>query len=279
MDLDPIIEDDLPQLTIVDPPSQKRILAKHTEEIASALRVQDTDDDGEVLFDGMAADSTGEEEFDMDVSSSDDASDSALKSNPLDLGDEDDSDLDVIPGPGYWQQPRSVVPAPVKLKVQGKPSKRPIHHLSAAYDCDTCCKSQLSFRHHYASQNYHTAFVIQCATRQPDGSNSPFEISSATSFDDLRNLVSEKLGRFPGLLRLCYRLDSDKVKSGATSIQTEMEFKIFKDRMRNLIVPPVLSNGKKSTRPMKKVVVCFEDGSTTDQQSTNPVTGNKSVWI
>lgn len=97
-------------------------------------------------------------------------------------------------------------------------------------------------------------------------------------FDDLRNLVAEKLGRHPTLVRLRYRLDSDKAKTAATSIQTESEFKIFKDRMRDLIVPPYLASGKPSTRPMKKVVVCFEDAST-DQQNTNPVVGNKSVCI
>ena len=116
-------------------------------------------------------------------------------------------------------------------------------------------------------------FDIECAVRQQDGTNSPFRISSVISLDDLRNLVAEKLERFPGHVRLCYRLDLDKAKAGAISIQTEAEFKLFNDRMRDLLVPPVLANGKKSSRIMKKVQVIFEDASI-DQQSSNPV-GNK----
>ena len=138
--------------------------------------------------------------------------------------------------------------------------------------------SQSSLPSFYISQGYHIVFVIQCATRQADGSNSPFKTLSTTSFDDLCNLVAEKLGQYPTLVRLRYHLDSDKAKTAATSIQTESEFKIFKDRMQDLIIPSNLANGKPLTCPMKKVVVCFEDAST-DQQNTNPVVGNKSVCI
>ncbi|KIJ12964.1 hypothetical protein PAXINDRAFT_14178 [Paxillus involutus ATCC 200175] len=116
-------------------------------------------------------------------------------------------------------------------------------------------------------------FDIECAVRQQDGTNSPFRISSTISFNDLCNLIAEKLERFPGHVRLHYRLDSDKAKAGAISIQTEVEFKLFKDRMQDLLVPPVLANGKKSSHVMKKVQVFFEDASI-DQQSSNPVGNN-----
>ena len=72
---------------------------------------------------------------------------------------------------------------------------------------------------------------------------------------------------------LRYHLDSDKAKAGAISIQTEAECKLFKDRMRDLLVPPVLANGKESSCVMRKIQVFFEDASN-DQQSLNPV-GNK----
>ena len=42
---------------------------------------------------------------------------------------------------------------------------------------------------------------------------------------------------------------------------------IFKDRMRSLIVPQKLPSGKLSTRVLKPVTVCFEDGADID----NPV--------
>jgi hypothetical protein len=83
-------------------------------------------------------------------------------------------------------------------------------------------------------------------------------------FNALKMIVAEKLRRFPGLLELRYRLDTDKQKAAATSIQTVEEFEIFKDRMRSLIVPQRLPSGKLSTRVLKPVTVSFEDGADSD---------------
>jgi hypothetical protein len=101
-----------------------------------------------------------------------------------------------------------------------------------------------------------------------DGSNCPFTIKSFTSFKRLRDLVSEKLGCYPGSLKLRYRLDTDKPKTPATSIHSVDELKIFRDRMRLLIVPQRLASGKISSRHLRPVTVCFEDGSNTDQSSS-----------
>lgn len=103
--------------------------------------------------------------------------------------------------------------------------------------------------------------MIQCAARRPDGSNSPFQVSSNILLDDLRHAVAEKLERFPDHVLLRYRLDSDKAKAGVTSINTDEELDIFKTKMRELILPQRLANGKLSTRPHKSVVVLFEDGN------------------
>ncbi|KAF8835125.1 hypothetical protein BDN67DRAFT_1015812 [Paxillus ammoniavirescens] len=53
---------------------------------------------------------------------------------------------------------------------------------------------------------------------------------------------------------------------------------MFKDRMRDLIVSPQLSNGKPSTCPLKKVLVHFEDASAEDQAigSSNSKAGASS---
>jgi len=118
------------------------------------------------------------------------------------------------------------------------------------------------------------AFTIQCAVRQPDGSNSPFEIPSTISLDELRDSVAKKLKRYAGLVLLRYRLDSDKAKVGATSIETDEEFTIFKAKMRTLIVPQHLPNGKISTRVPKNCLVYFQDGSVEDASGNS----NQSVW-
>lgn len=103
-----------------------------------------------------------------------------------------------------------------------------------------------------------------------DGSNCPFTVPSSIKFNDLKILIAEKLRRFPGLMELRYRLDTDKKKAAATSIQTEEELVIFKDWMRSLIIPQRLPSGKVSTRALKPVTVSFEDGADPDTSICNP---------
>jgi hypothetical protein len=95
-------------------------------------------------------------------------------------------------------------------------------------------------------------------------------------------MIADKLkNQFPGLLRLQYRLDSDKPRSGATSLQSHEEFSMFKDRMRLLIVPRRLASGKVSTRGLKPMVmVIFEDvGEQSVSQDAPPnKTGPKKVF-
>ncbi|KAH9955210.1 hypothetical protein BGW80DRAFT_1467220 [Lactifluus volemus] len=93
-------------------------------------------------------------------------------------------------------------------------------------------------------------FEISAVVTKQDGSNCPFTIKSFTSFKQLRDLVSEKLGCYPGSLKLRYRLDTDKPKTLATSIHS------------------CLASGKISSRHLRPVTVCFEDGSNTDQSSS-----------
>ena len=121
---------------------------------------------------------------------------------------------------------------------------------------------------------------------QQNGSNCPFMIASSVTLEDLYRLVAGKLGCvLPGLLKLCYRLGTDKAKASATSIQTEEELKIFKERMRSLIVPQRLANGKLSTRVLKPVTVCFEDSADSGSSragatgSTKSKTSGKKVCI
>ena len=110
------------------------------------------------------------------------------------------------------------------------------------------------------------AFEISAVVRRSDGTNSPLTVSCDTTLDQLRIDVGEKLGRFPGLVALQYRLGSDNPKVGAISIQTNNELQLFIDRLRKLIVPPRLANGKASTRTQKPVLVYFEDSSSSNTQ-------------
>jgi hypothetical protein len=87
----------------------------------------------------------------------------------------------------------------------------------------------------------------------------PFSIVSNITFDNLRTVVAEKLRRYPGLVQLRYRLDSDKQNVGATSIQSVEELNLFKEHMRVRIVPQRLASGKISSRALRPVRVYFED--------------------
>ncbi|KAG9317610.1 hypothetical protein JVU11DRAFT_1819 [Chiua virens] len=104
----------------------------------------------------------------------------------------------------------------------------------------------------------------QCAVQRGQGkvSLAPFQISSSVTLDKLRRIVAQKLHRFPGLVQLQYRLDSDKAKAAFTSLQSDEELKLFMQRMRLLIVPQRLPSGRVSTRALKNVQIIFEDAST-----------------
>jgi hypothetical protein len=112
-----------------------------------------------------------------------------------------------------------------------------------------------------ASFSSFKVFNVDCAVKCPNNSFSPFTIPSTVTFDDLCIKVSEKLNRFPGLLQLRYRLDSDKPKTGPTSIQTPDELRLFIERMKQLIVPQRLPSGRISARALKPVRVLFEDAT------------------
>jgi hypothetical protein len=78
---------------------------------------------------------------------------------------------------------------------------------------------------------------------------------------------------------LQYRLSSDNVKIGAISIQTKEELLLFKDRLRKLIVPPRLSNGKASTRTPKAMLVYFEDASSDVKEALTTSGNSKKVFV
>jgi hypothetical protein len=109
--------------------------------------------------------------------------------------------------------------------------------------------------------------------KSPDGSNIPFIVQSDVTYENLHIIVAEKLRCFPGLLKLRYRLESDRAKAGATSIQSEEELHFFKDRMRGLIVPQRLPSGKISTCALKPVLVYFKDAN----EENVTITTNKAA--
>lgn len=106
-----------------------------------------------------------------------------------------------------------------------------------------------------------SAFEINCALRAQDGCDHPFVISSSITYYTLRDTIGKKLNKRTEQIQIQYRLDTDKAKTHSISIQSFEEFNFFINRMRPLIVPQRLANGKTSTRALRPVMVYFEDAS------------------
>ncbi|KAF8833094.1 hypothetical protein BDN67DRAFT_1060763, partial [Paxillus ammoniavirescens] len=109
-------------------------------------------------------------------------------------------------------------------------------------------------------------FIIPCFILQCNRTNSPFELPSTMSYDNLRICIAEKLAGDPqpGLLQLQYRLEPNR-KQPATSVLSEKELASFKTRMRPLLVPQLLANGQLSRSRTKNISVYFEDKMIADQ--------------
>ncbi|KIK94856.1 hypothetical protein PAXRUDRAFT_142010, partial [Paxillus rubicundulus Ve08.2h10] len=85
----------------------------------------------------------------------------------------------------------------------------------------------------------------------PNGTNSPFDIESKITYEELCDLVALKLKCYSPALKLQYHLDLNNAKHAATSIQSKQELTLFMVRMCPMLVPPCLANGKPSARPLK----------------------------
>ena len=117
------------------------------------------------------------------------------------------------------------------------------------------------------------AFTIAYFILQRNGTNSPFEITSGISYDDLYILIATKLGSTePGLLQLQYQLDP-KGKQAVTSVQSVEEPNLFKAQLCPMLVPPLLPSRKPSTCQSKSVSVYFEDKWIIDEFSADPSNG------
>ncbi|KAG9311338.1 hypothetical protein JVU11DRAFT_8439 [Chiua virens] len=89
-------------------------------------------------------------------------------------------------------------------------------------------------------------FKLRCAVQPPNSSSLfTFELPSTITFDNLRIAIRDALERpgEPGLLRLQYRLSSDKQKQVPTCVQSEDQFRIFISQMRPLYLPARTSKG------------------------------------
>ncbi|KAH9997160.1 hypothetical protein BJV74DRAFT_794966 [Russula compacta] len=108
-------------------------------------------------------------------------------------------------------------------------------------------------------------FTIPCFILQHNGTNSPFEITSNITYDNLCLCIAEKLGIYqPGLLQLQYRLDSNH-KQAMTSVQLDEELVLFKAHLHPMLMSPLLSSGQPSCSCPKNISVYSEDKMIVDE--------------
>ena len=227
-----------------------------------------------------------ESEEDTDVNIPEDQSDRSSEKFNLDVSNtSDESNSDPTLDELLEQRQASTKPAPKAQSKRKQPNHKnlPVASKVNNYDFNVTGKCVLSnhFIHssHYtsASKSISRDFSIWCSAPRPDGTQAPFNIQSSIRFEDLRDMVAQKMERYPSTLRLQYRLDSDKAKQASMSIQTDDEFKIFIGYLEDLIVPKTLASGRKATRAPKNPLVLFEDSSLTNRGGASHTNNSKTV--
>ena len=89
---------------------------------------------------------------------------------------------------------------------------------------------------------------------QRKGSRSIQEIQSDATWTSLQEDLARLLDVYPSSLQAQYRL-STQPKALPLDLQTENDLKMMVAMLQPLIVPPLLQNGRRSTRQMKPVTV------------------------
>jgi hypothetical protein len=98
----------------------------------------------------------------------------------------------------------------------------------------------------YFTLTYHfTAFQISAEVKI-QGNNVPVNIPSTMTLNKLKIKMGEMFNGFPGLLKLWYRLSTDKASKGATAIFDDNQFSIFIEQVQPLFLPKLNKNGSES---------------------------------
>ena len=95
-------------------------------------------------------------------------------------------------------------------------------------------------------------FVIEDRLK---GSQQTLIVPSTILWFDFQQKIAEVLNVFPSKLQLQYRFSNENKSSLPFDLNSHVSFGLMCDKLRPLVVPPTLKNGKKSTCKMKLVTV------------------------
>lgn len=98
-------------------------------------------------------------------------------------------------------------------------------------------------------------------------------VSSAITWNRLQHKVAEHLNIFPTSLDALYRLSTDNKKDLPCALTSQQHLDTLITLLRPLVVPPLLANGRHSTRRMKSVTVEVFNKDT----ETQPVPNDNNV--
>jgi hypothetical protein len=80
-------------------------------------------------------------------------------------------------------------------------------------------------------------------------------IRSTAIWYDVKMKIAKDLNVFADTLHLQYRLSTDRADSLPCDLTSIVQFTDLVTRLRPLIVPPILANGRRSTRKLKPVTI------------------------
>jgi len=80
-------------------------------------------------------------------------------------------------------------------------------------------------------------------------------IKSSDDWLELHNKLAEAFNVYPNSLYAQYRLSTDAKGTLPLDLNSENHFGTLVKLLRPLVVPPLLANGRRLTRPMKAVTV------------------------
>jgi len=97
-------------------------------------------------------------------------------------------------------------------------------------------------------------------------------IPSTTSWFELEHKLAKILDIYPTSLHAQYRFSTDNKESLPLDLTSPQNLQIMMTLLRPLVVPPILSNGRRSTRKMKPVTVqVFNKGDDTSTMQNDKV--------
>ena len=112
------------------------------------------------------------------------------------------------------------------------------------------------------------------------GSQQVLIVPSTILWFNFQQKITEVLNIFPSKLQLQYRFSNENKSSLPFDLNSHVLFGLMCNKLRPLVVPPTLKNGKKSTHKMKLITVKLfnKEAEGESRQSSGKNSKVKVLW-